>query len=68
MSKKNNEEKTTKVVITANSGNVWATVERAMLTAVNSLRKLSPDAVSAEVMADALRLKDVAADQFLMNI
>ena len=67
---KKTEEKTTKVVISANPGNIWATVERAMLTTVNALRKLPPNAEGAgpEVLSQALHLKDVAADQFLMNI
>lgn len=59
----------THVTISVNPGNIWASVERAMLTAVNSLRKLPPtDSAGPAVLTEALRLKDIAADQFLMNI
>ena len=71
MAKKNNVEQAhTRVTITVNPGNIWATVERAMLTAVNALRKLpnTEDVAGPQVLADALRLKDIAADQFLLNI
>lgn len=73
MARKNNDGKLTdtKVTITVSPGNIWAQVERASLSIANAIRKLPPgayDEIAADIMAQILKIKDTAADQFLLCI